>query len=82
MLFACRDAVALCAEVAEALDHAHQHGVIHRDLKPSSILIDGAGLDFGLARREAGEVTMTVEGQILGTPAYMSPQQARGQRTP
>jgi serine/threonine protein kinase len=57
--------------------------VIHRDLKPGNIMLDTAGephvMDFGLAKREAGEITMTVEGQILGTPAYMSPEQARGE---
>ena len=73
----------LCVKLADALDHAHQQGVIHRDLKPSNILIDDAGqphlTDFGLAkRREAGDVTMTLEGKLLGTPAYMSPEQARG----
>ena len=58
--------------------------MIHRDLKPGNIMIDAPGephiMDFGLAKREAGEITMTVEGQILGTPAYMSPEQARGRR--
>ncbi len=78
-----REAAELCAKVAEALHHAHDAGVIHRDLKPGNIMLDRAGephvMDFGLARREAGEVTVTVEGKILGTPAYMSPEQARGE---
>lgn len=78
-----REAAKLCATVAEALDYAHDQGVIHRDLKPGNILVDRDGhphlTDFGLAKREAGEVTMTVDGQILGTPAYMSPEQARGE---
>ena len=56
---------------------------MHRDLKPGNIMIDVDGephiIDFGLAKREAGEITMTVEGQVLGTPAYMSPEQARGE---
>ncbi|MEM9660400.1 MAG: protein kinase, partial [Planctomycetota bacterium] len=66
-----------------ALHHAHESGVVHRDLKPANIMVDAAGdphvVDFGLAKRDAGEVTMTVDGQILGTPAYMSPEQARGE---
>jgi WD40 repeat protein len=78
-----REAARLCAKIADALQHAHDHGVIHRDLKPQNILMDGAGephlTDFGLAKREAGEITMTMEGQLLGTPAYMSPEQARGE---
>ena len=78
-----RDAAALSRKIADALDHAHEGGVIHRDLKPSNIMMDAAGephiMDFGLAKREAGELTMTLEGQILGTPAYMSPEQAQGQ---
>jgi len=77
-----REAAELCRQVAEALQHAHQHGVIHRDLKPSNIMLDDDNrphvMDFGLAKREATEITMTVEGRILGTPAYMSPEQARG----
>jgi len=77
-----RESVELCAKVAEALQHAHLAGVIHRDLKLQNILIDRDGnpfvTDFGLAKRDAGEVTMTIQGAILGTPAYMSPEQARG----
>ncbi|RMF43016.1 MAG: hypothetical protein D6753_06210, partial [Planctomycetota bacterium] len=73
-------------QVARALHHAHQRGVVHRDIKPSNIMLqlcDGGSIvprvmDFGLALRNRGEVTMTVEGQLLGTPAYMSPEQARG----
>jgi WD40 repeat protein/tRNA A-37 threonylcarbamoyl transferase component Bud32 len=78
-----REAAELCARVADALHHAHQQGVVHRDLKPANIIMDYDGephlMDFGLARREAGEVTMTTDGQVLGTPAYMSPEQAEGE---
>jgi WD40 repeat protein len=78
-----RETAQLVAVVAEALQYAHEQGVIHRDVKPSNILVGDEGtpylMDFGLAKREAGEVTMTVEGQLLGTPAYMSPEQARGE---
>ncbi|MEX2558609.1 MAG: serine/threonine-protein kinase, partial [Pirellulales bacterium] len=77
-----RHAAALLAEVAAALDYAHRQGVIHRDLKPSNIVLDPEGrqhlTDFGLAKREAEEIPVTPEGQVLGTPAYMSPEQARG----
>jgi tetratricopeptide (TPR) repeat protein len=78
-----REAAELCAKVAGALHHAHEAGVIHRDLKPSNIMLDAACephiMDFGLAKRETGELTMTVDGKLLGTPAYMSPEQARGE---
>ena len=78
-----QEAAALVRKIAEALHHAHDAGVIHRDVKPSNIMLDGNGepyvIDFGLARREFGELTMTTDGQILGTPAYMPPEQARGE---
>ncbi len=78
-----RDAAQICHDIAQALDHAHQAGIVHRDLKPGNIMVDASDephiMDFGLAKREAGEVTMTIEGQVLGTPAYMAPEQARGQ---
>lgn len=71
------------ADLADALAHAHRHGVIHRDVKPSNILLDAEGqlrlTDFGLARRDVADGTATEEGQILGTPAYMAPEQARGE---
>ncbi len=77
-----REAAELCVTLADALQHAHDQGVIHRDLKPSNVMLDAAGephlMDFGFAKRESGEMTMTVEGKLLGTPAYMSPEQARG----
>ena len=78
-----REAAELVAAVADALQYAHEQGVVHRDVKPSNILLDDAGrphlMDFGLAKRDAGDVTMTADGQVLGTPAYMSPEQARGE---
>jgi WD40 repeat protein len=78
-----REAAQLLAEVADALDFAHRHGVVHRDVKPSNIMLSADGrplvMDFGMAKRDAGEITMTVEGQVLGTPAYMAPEQARGE---
>ena len=77
-----RESAEFCAKIADALQHAHQAGVIHRDLKPSNIMIDANGephiMDFGLAKREVGEATVTMDGQILGTPTYMSPEQAQG----
>jgi eukaryotic-like serine/threonine-protein kinase len=78
-----RESAELIAEVADALSYAHERSVIHRDMKPSNIIIDAERrphvTDFGLAKRRAGEVTMTLDGQVLGTPAYMSPEQARGE---
>ncbi len=78
-----RAAASTAARVADALDYAHAQGVIHRDVKPANILLDCDGephvTDFGLALREVEEATITVEGEIIGTPAYMSPEQARGE---
>ena len=79
------DAVRLAGEVAGALDYAHRHGVIHRDIKPENILLhDGRALvaDFGiaLAASKAGGARMTETGMSLGTPQYMSPEQAMGER--
>jgi len=80
------DAVRIAREVAGALDHAHKQGVIHRDIKPENILLqDGAAVvaDFGiaLAVQQAGGQRMTQTGLSLGTPQYMSPEQAMGERT-
>jgi WD40 repeat protein len=78
-----REAATIVRDVANALHYAHERGVIHRDVKPSNIMLDDLGkpflMDFGLARRD-GEALITVAGQILGTPAYMSPEQAEGRR--
>jgi serine/threonine protein kinase len=113
-----REAAALAADLAEALDYAHERGLVHRDVKPSNIMLEygppltpdsgaagagvgatttplapggegvggeGAGvgkpvlLDFGLALRGDVEVTLTQDGQVIGTPAYLSPEQAAGQ---
>ena len=75
-------AVSLVEQLAEALQHAHKRGIIHRDLKPANVLLDLANqpyiTDFGLAKWIDQSVAMTVEGHMLGTPAYMSPEQARG----
>jgi tRNA A-37 threonylcarbamoyl transferase component Bud32 len=79
-----RAAASLVAEAAEAVAHAHMRGILHRDLKPANILVDGRGrphiTDFGLAKRVEADAEMTASGAILGTPAYMSPEQAAGRR--
>ncbi len=79
------DAIRIAAEVADALDYAHRHGVIHRDIKPENVLLhDGRAqvADFGiaLAASKAGGTRMTETGMSLGTPHYMSPEQAMGER--
>ena len=68
-------------DVARALDHAHQQGVVHRDIKPQNIMIDQRGgvkvIDFGVARFY-DDATITQQGQLVGTPMYMSPEQVAG----
>ena len=79
-----REALRIALQVAEALHYAHEHGVVHRDIKPGNILLDSDGrvqiTDFGLAKEiERDQLQLTLTGQVVGTPRYMSPEQASGQ---
>jgi TolB-like protein/Tfp pilus assembly protein PilF/predicted Ser/Thr protein kinase len=77
-----RRAVELIAKVARTVHYAHEHGILHRDIKPGNILLDGKGephlTDFGLARLVETESTVTRTMEVLGTPSYMAPEQAVG----
>jgi|GEM_PF-720672 len=77
-------AIELLAAVSRAVHHAHQRGVLHRDLKPGNILLDKVGTayvtDFGLAKRVEGDSDVTRTGAIVGTPSYMAPEQARAEK--
>src|SRR6266702_1529080 len=80
-----RKVAALTAKLARTLHHAHQNGVLHRDVKPGNILLDAKGephlTDFGLARLVETESTVTLTLEVLGTPSYMAPEQAVGNNT-
>src|SRR5947207_1835187 len=77
-----RQAAELVAKVARTVHYAHEHGILHRDIKPGNILLDGKGephlTDFGLARLVEAESTVTRTLEVLGTPSYMAPEQAVG----
>jgi serine/threonine-protein kinase len=84
LAFPIHDRVRILAEVADALAHAHQRGVIHRDVKPANILLTDVSVakvtDFGIGKLLTGDTDLTSTGQMVGSPAYMSPEQIRGDK--
>lgn len=78
-----REAAEYTRQAAEAIQYAHDRGVLHRDLKPSNILVEASGrvriTDFGLAKSLRQDSGLTATGDVIGTPSYMSPEQADGQ---
>jgi serine/threonine protein kinase len=81
-----RSKLEILYQISRALEHAHRRGIVHRDLKPANVIVTCEGravvTDFGLAKdvKEASRSGLTLSGQVMGTPAYMSPEQARGER--
>src|SRR5262249_30328560 len=80
-----RRAAELIAKVARTVHYAHEHGILHRDIKPGNILLDKSGephlTDFGLARLVEADSTVTGTKEVLGTPSYMAPEQAAAETT-